>query len=73
MKSVISFCVIGVLYCTLNSCSLSWRAESVMHQLYAGQYSLMAVMFLCCIFIISALLDKKESADTSCPDKDTQA
>ncbi len=55
-------CVIGIIYCSLNSCSLNWAANSVMHQLYAGLYSLMAVIFLCCFLIIFTLLENKKSA-----------
>lgn len=61
MKGAIIFCILGILYCTLNSCAINSRADSIMHQMYAGQYALMSVMFLCCIFIVLAVMQNKKS------------
>ena len=69
MKGAIIFCVLGILYCTLNSCAINSRADSIMHQLYAGQYTLMSVMFLCCIFIVLAVMQNKKSSEKSDTEK----
>ena len=59
----IVFCIIGTLYCLIKSCFIGLGAQSVMHQLYAGQYTLMAVLFLCCGFIVTTLTKQKESGE----------
>ena len=69
MRLIPVFCIIGMLYCLMKSCSIDSDAQSVMHQLYAGQYTLMAVLFLCCGFIVDALLEQKKSGEKTSSNK----
>ena len=69
MKLIPVFCIIGMLYCLIKSYSIDSSAQSVMHQLYAGQYTLMAVLFLCCCFIVDTLIERKKSAEKPSSDK----
>lgn len=65
MKSII--CIIFGFICVLNAYNVYDSAVSVMHQLYAGQWGLAAVLFFCTAFIIDALNPKvnKKPVDKS--------
>ena len=65
MKSVI--CIILGFLCILHAYGLFDQAVSVMHQIYAGQWGLAAVLFFCTAFIVDALNPKtsKKTVDKS--------
>ncbi len=56
MKRII--CVIFGFLCILNAYGVYDEAVSVMHQIYAGQWGLAAVLFFCTAFIVDALKTK---------------
>ena len=51
--------------CLIQTVSMETNAKSVMHQIYAAEYGIMATLLLCTIFIINAINDKnsKETKD----------
>lgn len=61
MKYSLFGCIAGVLYCMYQSYDLNSQAKSVMHQMYAAQYDMMGVIYLCCAFILFGLLEIKKS------------
>lgn len=44
-------CILGFTYGLFQSLYIGDQAHSVMHQLYSGQYSIIAAMFLCTLLI----------------------
>ena len=44
--------------CLIQAFTLETEAKSVMHQIYAAEYGIMATLFLCSIFIINAINNK---------------
>lgn len=65
MKAII--CMIFCFICIINAYFVNDNAVSVMHQIYAGQWGLAAVLFFCVAFILDALNSKtnKKSNDKS--------
>ena len=51
-------CLLGFAYGSVQAVYISENANSVMHQLYGGQYGIVAAMFLCTWMIISAISKK---------------
>lgn len=51
-------CILGIVYGLFQSLYIGSQANSVMHQLYSGQYSIIAAMFLCTLLIINAISKK---------------
>lgn len=63
MKAII--CMVFCFICIINAYSINNDAVSVMHQIYACQWGLAAVLFFCAAFLLDALNPKtnKKSDD----------
>ena len=57
-KYSVIICILGLAYGIFQSFLIHSNAQSVMHQIYGGQYSIIATMFLCTLLIICAVSKK---------------
>ncbi len=61
MIGILAICFI---FCFYESVEIGNDAKSVMHQIYAAEYSIMATLFFCSSAIVSAINSNKSNKET---------